>query len=698
MASASSNKGLPIPYVTAVWSGMSAADIEAGLAAGSIMRPARDPEGSTPGAAAFASVAEALRAANVAGTEVGAAAVPPPGSAVTEVAAEEGDASTPADPRQQAETWLRALDPTLTETTFDEVWTRAGTTDAERATTLQRYLGETLLGDAGAGSAALDAFVADPAHRARVVDLHGMTGTELAGLAREDIGYRHALATMQPLALTGNRALFAQANAAGELDRFDPDTGEQLMSDAWLGDRAKLLAWRSADAAATAIAGSEDWTFVDRTAIDGDGNPSTFELATGNADAGKNQVVFGNGSDEFLRGMSGSDRMYAGDGDDILRGAAGGDHLEGGRGDDAVLGGAGNDELAGDQGDDELEGGRGDDRLAGGSGNDVLTGGRGTDRLEGGTGVDTYVIDEGDGADVIVDADGAGVIERDGVQIGGTMGATGDGTWASADGRVEVTFSGDPDEAGTLTITTSGEGGGDAPASPDIVTVKNWKNGDLGITLDGTPAAGSTGGPGYDLSSITGPEVPVLSAEDLSADVAMGEAGNAEQADAGAQVSADIAWGDVAPVGVGNGASHAANAADGIDSPIESTVDGGIDTPTESATAGDTAFADALAAIFGTDPAALTTLEPAHVESAIQAFSGVLEVPDVPAAAGFVSADGANALTAYDYADALAGDFAESDIGNEAGMLMQLPVVPDVRSSEIARASGSTFLQARQGS
>lgn len=699
MANEDTNKGLPIPYITAVWSGMSSADIEAGLAAGSILRPDGVPEDSTADAAAFGSIAEGLRATSTGSATAAAAdgthAATTADSTVTAAVAADGiftaigsDSNT--DGRKQVEEWLRALDPSLTDGTFDAVWTRAGATDAERATTLQRFLGETLLGEADAGHSALDTFVADPAHRARVVDLHGMTGAELARLASEDTGYRHALATRQPLALTGNRALFAHANAVGALDRFDPDTGEQLVSDAWLADRAKLLAWTSADSEDMVVTGSEDWTFVDRTSIDAEGNPSTFELSTGNADAGENQVVFGHDDDELLQGVRGSDRMYGGDGNDILRGAAGGDHLEGGRGDDLVLGGAGNDELAGNQGADELEGGRGSDRLTGGSGNDNLAGGRGGDHLEGGAGIDTYVIDEGDGADVIVDADGAGVIELDGMQIGGTMSAKGDGSWTSADGRIELALSGDPNEAGTLTIRASGEDGHSAPASPDVITVRNWKNGDLGITLAGTPAASSTAGPNYDLSSITGPEIPVLSTEDLSADVATGETGSAEQADAGAGVgadmgpgvSADIAWGDVAPVGVGNAAASSTSAADGSDAIAD-------DVSSPSAAAFDAAFADAIAAIFGTDPGAFTALEPAHVESAIQAFSGVLEAPDITAAAGFVPADAGNAVTAHDYADALAGDFAYGDIGNEAAMTMQLPMVPDVRSSEM------TFTQLR---
>src|SRR5690606_37236918 len=123
-------------------------------------------------------------------------------------------------------------------------------------------------GTASASVEEIDAFVADPDHRAQVVDLSGMTGADIAHLAKTDIGYRHALATLQPLALTGNREIFARSNADGMLDRFDHDSGEQLMSDAWLGDRAKLLAWKSTADDNAAISGNQDWTFVDHTTVD----------------------------------------------------------------------------------------------------------------------------------------------------------------------------------------------------------------------------------------------------------------------------------------------------------------------------------------------------------------------------------------------------------------------------------------------
>ena len=68
---------------------------------------------------------------------------------------------------------------------------------------------------------------------------------------------------------------------------------------------------------------------------------------------------------------------------------------------------------------DSLTGGTGADLLVGNAGADTLTGGTGNDTLLGGTGSDTYQYTEGDGFDVILDADGAGSIVIDGSSLVG---------------------------------------------------------------------------------------------------------------------------------------------------------------------------------------------------------------------------------------------------------------------------------------
>jgi Ca2+-binding RTX toxin-like protein len=85
-----------------------------------------------------------------------------------------------------------------------------------------------------------------------------------------------------------------------------------------------------------------------------------------------------------------------------------GDVIHGGAGDDYIFGNGGDDTLFGEDGNDWIEGGKGDDVISGGSGNDVLKGGQGKD---------VYLINPGDGIDVI-DAYGATAADRDILRFG----------------------------------------------------------------------------------------------------------------------------------------------------------------------------------------------------------------------------------------------------------------------------------------
>ena len=74
-----------------------------------------------------------------------------------------------------------------------------------------------------------------------------------------------------------------------------------------------------------------------------------------------------------------------------------------------VEGGNGADALTGTDGGDRLYGYGADDLLESGAGEDVLTGGTGNDVLRGGAGRDAYVVNLGDGVDVIEDDAANGV-------------------------------------------------------------------------------------------------------------------------------------------------------------------------------------------------------------------------------------------------------------------------------------------------
>ncbi|MDZ4142417.1 MAG: putative Ig domain-containing protein, partial [Methylotenera sp.] len=177
-----------------------------------------------------------------------------------------------------------------------------------------------------------------------------------------------------------------------------------------------------------------------------------------------NDILDGGIGNDTLRGGLGNDALNGGDGNDSLDGGAGNDILDGGAGVDNMTGGMGDDiyqvdnigdsviELA-SQGVDRIEsfvsyslssevenltltgtasvngagneldniiigndaanildGGTGDDTLIGGDGNDLLNGDTGDDQLQGGDGNDTYLLNLGDGADVIDDAAGINTI------------------------------------------------------------------------------------------------------------------------------------------------------------------------------------------------------------------------------------------------------------------------------------------------
>lgn len=150
-----------------------------------------------------------------------------------------------------------------------------------------------------------------------------------------------------------------------------------------------------------------------------------------------------------------------------------------------MSGGSGDDYLEGDDGQDTLFGGNGNDVLLGGGGDDILEGGRGADALRGGAGIDVYRFQTGDGSDVVIDADGRGQIVVNGETLTGGTAVAGAGYWTATDAsgneiRFLIT---DSAGAGPLTIAM-GE---------DVITVQNYVNGRLGITLQsGTVQAPST--------------------------------------------------------------------------------------------------------------------------------------------------------------------------------------------------------------
>jgi hypothetical protein len=457
MAQRDANANPPIDLAVAVRVGMPEEELARGVREGWIRHPPGAGETTTGGAT--------IGGAMIGGPMIGGAMI-------------EGAAGAPASAavgRTTLRRWLGQLDGALDDAGFEAIWQEAGSDDAARV----RALAGFVAGSLGLAASEVDARGIESALQrcdgdARILRLDGLGGAKLEALARDDAGVRRALATHSPWALCGDRAADALADPLGRYDRFDRNTGERLLSDAWLGDRARHSSWLLRDDARS-VAG-DGWRFVDRASPE-----ATVEIAS--AGGGPvHQVIFARDGGDAVAGGATTDRIHGGDGDDVLRGRGGDDLLEGADGDDDLLGGSGRDDVAGGRGDDELDGGAGDDRLDGGAGADVLAGGRGADLLRGGAGDDVYAFESGDGHDTVED-DG-GTIRIDEVDVRGTMGRDGD-AWRSADGRFtfELVEGGN---GATLRVRAAGQDG--------AIDLADWEQGRYGIALGGFDENGEAGG------------------------------------------------------------------------------------------------------------------------------------------------------------------------------------------------------------
>jgi Ca2+-binding RTX toxin-like protein len=158
--------------------------------------------------------------------------------------------------------------------------------------------------------------------------------------------------------------------------------------------------------------GSENNLF--RVLDGGDDNDTLFGSMnndTLNGLPGDDTLVGFAGSDS-LDGGIGNDLLLGNQGNDVTDGAIGNDTIYGGKGYDTLLGNSGDDMLYGNLGHDSLFGGDGKDTLYGGIDNDILLGGEGDDFLSGdlgddtligGNGRDVFILQAGQGKDVIED-------------------------------------------------------------------------------------------------------------------------------------------------------------------------------------------------------------------------------------------------------------------------------------------------------
>ena len=104
-----------------------------------------------------------------------------------------------------------------------------------------------------------------------------------------------------------------------------------------------------------------------------------------------NNILKGTALNDLIDGRGGDDYIYGGAGDDLLFGGLGNDYIRGDGGADKLLGGDGNDVLWGNGGNNYIHGGAGDDLIYGGRDADVIRGGTGNDQIFAKGGGDTFV-------------------------------------------------------------------------------------------------------------------------------------------------------------------------------------------------------------------------------------------------------------------------------------------------------------------
>jgi Ca2+-binding RTX toxin-like protein len=293
--------------------------------------------------------------------------------------------------------------------------------------------------------------------------LPGATGT----------AFRYALKELNPIAVIG--ANYDQFHNPGDLDLFNPETGNGALTREYLADRASFLG-RKLELNTNNGPGLVDqlngihWKDY---ASDYEINPGAIFSRT------PREYLFGGHGDDMLTGNIFADRLYGGDGEDTIEGNASNDYIEGNDGNDVLL--------SGGSGKDIIFGGQGDDTLDGGSGNDILDGGLDNDILKGGTGLDTYFYRTGQGLDRIVDADKVGAIIFDNQTLVGGIrrqGAPAD-TYLSPDGQFTFVKSG-----ANLVINTT-------------LTIENFdfQTGALGINLADAGNLADSAGPVIDYNN-----------------------------------------------------------------------------------------------------------------------------------------------------------------------------------------------------
>ncbi|WP_292925987.1 calcium-binding protein [Nitrosomonas sp.] len=262
--------------------------------------------------------------------------------------------------------------------------------------------------------------------------------------SQQGLAARFALVALNPFILEGENIDYGVFNTNGALDLFNPETGTGALTSSYLVDRMAMLM-------------RKNWFNIeDKNPLDSTVTFSPSNHSYQNINDYYEDVTSGY---KISQGeLSGKTPRY-------------------------FFGGEGTDNPAASAAEDHFYGGGGDDTLNGREGNDYL---------EGGAGSDTYVVNPGDGFDTVFDIDGQGSIKfgsvvaegRNGVTDGKSWVKIGNG-WMDMENGLVYLLSTPPNGAQDLLISFV------TGADSARAVVKNWRDGDLGITLGDNTSPGT---------------------------------------------------------------------------------------------------------------------------------------------------------------------------------------------------------------
>ena len=125
---------------------------------------------------------------------------------------------------------------------------------------------------------------------------------------------------------------YSSHNTNGELDLYDPATGQGQMTESYIEDRSAFLNYWIENVVTDEMPTASELAEYHDLATD----KLVFVDAPSHASPAK-QFIFGTENAEVINGLDNIDHLYGGAGDDTLNGKGGADYLEGGQGYDTYI-------------------------------------------------------------------------------------------------------------------------------------------------------------------------------------------------------------------------------------------------------------------------------------------------------------------------------------------------------------------------